>query len=199
MNKATSRDRISAELFKILEDDPDKCSTQYVSKIGKLSSGHRTRKGQFSFHFNPPKRAMPKNVQTTEQWCSFHMLVRLCSKSIETGFSRTWTKKFQMCKLGFKETEESEIKLPTFLCHGESKGIPEKHLFLLHWLCKSHWLWITTNYGNLKRDGSSRPPYLSPDKPVYRTRSKGWTRHGKIVVQNWERSMTRQYTVTLLI
>ena len=26
---------------------------------------------------------------------------------------------------------------------------------------------------SLKRDGSSRPPYLSPDKPVYRTRSKG--------------------------
>ena len=23
----------------------------------------------------------------------------------------------------------------------------EKHLFLLYWLCQSHWLWITTNCG----------------------------------------------------
>ena len=28
-----------------------KCCTQYVSKYGKLSSGHRTGKGQFSFQF----------------------------------------------------------------------------------------------------------------------------------------------------
>ena len=28
-----------------------KCCTQYVSKFGKLISGHRTRKGQFSFQY----------------------------------------------------------------------------------------------------------------------------------------------------
>ena len=37
-----------------------KCWTQYVSKFGKLSSGHRTRKGQFSFQSQ--RRKMPKNV-----------------------------------------------------------------------------------------------------------------------------------------
>ena len=37
--------------------------TQYASKFGKLSSGHRTRKGQFSFQSQ--RRAMPKNGQTT--------------------------------------------------------------------------------------------------------------------------------------
>ena len=38
-----------------------KCCTQYVNKYGKLSSGQRTRKGQFSFQSQ--RRAMPKNVQ----------------------------------------------------------------------------------------------------------------------------------------
>ena len=38
-----------------------KCCTQYSSKFGKLSSGHRTGKGQFSFQSQ--RRAMPKNVQ----------------------------------------------------------------------------------------------------------------------------------------
>ena len=49
---------------------------------------------------------MPKNVQSIIQLCSFHMLVRLCSKSFKLGFSSMWTENFQMYKLGFKEAEE---------------------------------------------------------------------------------------------
>ena len=47
---------------------------KYTSKFGKLSSGHRTGKGQFSFQSQ--RKAMPKNVQTTEQLYSSHMLVK---------------------------------------------------------------------------------------------------------------------------
>ena len=60
MNKASGGDGISAELFQILKDDAVKCCTQYASKLGKLSSGHRTGKGQFSFQSQ--RKAMPKNV-----------------------------------------------------------------------------------------------------------------------------------------
>ena len=49
-----------------------KCCVQYASKFGKLSSGHKTRKGQFSFHSQ--RKAMPKNAQTTAQLHSSHML-----------------------------------------------------------------------------------------------------------------------------
>ena len=41
--------------------------------IGKLSSGHRTGKGQFSFQSQ--RKAMPKNAQTTAQLHSSHTLV----------------------------------------------------------------------------------------------------------------------------
>ena len=40
-----------------------KCCTQSARKFGKLSSGHRTGKGQFSFQAQ--RKAMPKNAQTT--------------------------------------------------------------------------------------------------------------------------------------
>ena len=63
MNKDSGGDRITAELFQILKDDADKFYTQYGSKFGKLSSGHRTEKGQFSFQSQ--RKAMPKNAQTT--------------------------------------------------------------------------------------------------------------------------------------
>ena len=51
-----------------------KFCTQYASKFGKLSSGHRTGKGQFSFQ--SLRKALPKNAQTTSQWHSFHTLVK---------------------------------------------------------------------------------------------------------------------------
>ena len=43
-NKASGGDGIPAELFQILKDDAVKCYTQYASKFGKHSSGHRTGK-----------------------------------------------------------------------------------------------------------------------------------------------------------
>ena len=58
---------------------------------------------------------MPKNVQITEQLHSLPMLVRLCSKSFQLGFSSTWIKNFQIYKLGLEKAEELDIKLPTFV------------------------------------------------------------------------------------
>ena len=44
MNKASGGDGIPAELLQILKDDAMKCCTQYASRFGKFSSGHRTGK-----------------------------------------------------------------------------------------------------------------------------------------------------------
>ena len=74
MNKASGGDGIPVELFQILKDDTVKCCTQYASKFGKLSSGHRTGKGQVSFQSQ--RRAMSKNVQTIEQLHSSHALAK---------------------------------------------------------------------------------------------------------------------------
>ena len=48
-NKASGCDGIPVKLFQILKDDAVKVVHSYASKFGKLSSGHRTGKGQFSF------------------------------------------------------------------------------------------------------------------------------------------------------
>ena len=74
VNKASGGDGIPVELFQILKDDAVKVLTQCVSKFGKLSSGHRTGKGQFSFQSQ--RKAMPKNAQTTAQLHSSHTLVK---------------------------------------------------------------------------------------------------------------------------
>ena len=62
-NKASGCDGIQVELFQTLKDDAVRCCTQYASKFGKLCSGHRTGKAQFSFQSQ--RKTMPKNAQTT--------------------------------------------------------------------------------------------------------------------------------------
>ena len=73
-NKTSGGDGIPVELFQILKVDAVKVLTQYVSKFGNLSSGHRTGKGQFSFQSQ--RKTMPKNAQTTAQLHSSHTLVK---------------------------------------------------------------------------------------------------------------------------
>ena len=73
-NKASGGDGILVELLQILKDDAVKVLHSIFSKFGKLSSGHRTGKGQFSFQSQ--RKAMPKNAQTTAQLYSSHTLVK---------------------------------------------------------------------------------------------------------------------------
>ena len=73
-NKASRGDGISVELFQTLKDDAVKVLHSICQQFGKLSSGHRTRKVQFSFQSR--RKAMPKNAQTTKQLHSCHTLVK---------------------------------------------------------------------------------------------------------------------------
>ena len=109
-----------------------KCCTQYASTFGKLSSGGRTGKGQFSFQSQ--RKAMPTNAQTTAQLHSSHMLAKSCSKFSKLGFNSTWTENVQMFKLGLEKAEDliANIRWIT-----EKARVPEKHLLLLYWLCQN--------------------------------------------------------------
>ena len=144
-----------------------KCHTLYASKFGKLSSGHRTRKCQFSIQSQ--RKTMPRNGKITVPLHSFHMLARLYSKSFKLGFSRMWTENFQMYKVDLEKAEEPDIKLLT------SNGSYKKQ-----WNSKNHFCSIdyakdpwgsqqTVEYS--WKDGTIRPPYLPPEKPVCRSRS----------------------------
>ena len=78
-----------------------KCCTQYASKFGKLSSGHRTGKGQFSFQSQ--RRTMPYNVQTTTYLHSFHMLARSYSKIFQVRFQQFVNCEIPDVQAGFRK------------------------------------------------------------------------------------------------
>ena len=123
-----------------------KCYNQYASKFEKLSSGHRTGKGQFSLQSQ--RKAMQKNAQTTTQLHSSYILVKQCSKFSKPGFRNTWTVNFLMFKLVLEKGEEPEIKLPTCIgSYKKEKSYRTTSTFALFNMPKPLTVWITTNCG----------------------------------------------------
>ena len=74
MNKARGGDGFLAELFQILKDDAVKALHSVCQQTWKTQQWTQDWKSQFSFQSQ--KKAMPKNVQTTVQLHSYHILAR---------------------------------------------------------------------------------------------------------------------------
>ena len=148
-----------------------KCCTHYVSKFGKLNSGHRTGKAQSSFQSQ--MRAIPKNIQTIPQLHLFHMLARLCSKFFKLGFSNTWTVNSLMFKLVLKKAEEPEIKLPTSAGSSKKARKFQKNIyFCFIGYAKAFDFDLSQHtVENSERDGNTRPPDLPLEKPICRSGS----------------------------
>ena len=74
MNKASGGDGIPAELFQILEDDAVKVLHSICQQIWKIQQWPQDWKR--SVFIPIPKRAMPKDVQSTAQLHLSHMLAK---------------------------------------------------------------------------------------------------------------------------
>ena len=100
------------------------CYTQYASKSGKLSSGHRTWKGQFSFQSQ--RKAMTKNVQTTTQLHSSHRPA-MGPHSSTFAWKIPWTEEpGRLQSMGLLESDTTEWLHFHFSlsCIGEGNGNP---------------------------------------------------------------------------
>ena len=86
-----------------------KCCTQYASKFGKLSSGHRTGKGQFSFQSQ--RKVMPKYVQTTTQLHSSCMLVML--KILQSRLQHYVNRELPDIQAGFRKGRGTRDQIPS--------------------------------------------------------------------------------------
>ena len=73
MNKASGSDGIPDELFQILKDD----AVKVLHSICQLNWKIQQRPQDWEkFSFQSQRSAMPKNVQTIAQLCSFHTPAR---------------------------------------------------------------------------------------------------------------------------
>ena len=128
MNKASGGDGIPVELFQVLKDDAVQILHSICSTFGKLSSGHRTGKGQFSFQSQ--RKAMPKNAQTTTQLHSSHMLVML--KILQARLQQYVNRELLDVQAGFRKGRGTRDQIANIQWIIEKARVPEKHLLLLY-------------------------------------------------------------------
>ena len=145
-----------------------KCCTQYASEFGKLSSSHRTGKGQFSFQSQ--RKAMLKNVQTTTQLHSSHMLVMF--KILQARLQQYMNRELPDVQAGFRKGRRTRDKIANIHWIIEKARELQKNIYFLHWLHQSLWLCGSQQtVENSEIDGNTRPPYLPHEKSVCRSRS----------------------------
>ena len=144
-----------------------KCCTQYASRFGKLSSGHRTGKGQFSFQSQ--RKAMPKNAKTTTQLHSSHMLgCAQNSPSQASAIREPWTSRCSSWILKRHRNQRSNCQ--HLLDHQKSKYFWKNTYFCFIDYVKD-FVWIMTKCGKFWKDWNTRQPDLALEKYVCRSRS----------------------------
>ena len=120
--------------------------------------------GQSSSQF--PRRAVLKNVKTTGQLPSLPMLVRLCAKAFKLSFSSTESRTSRCKSKGTRD----QIANICWIIEEAREFQKNIHFCFIDYAkalnCVDHnKLW------KIVRDGNTRKPYLSPEKPVCRSRS----------------------------
>ena len=175
-----------------------KCCTQYASKFGRLSSGHRTGKSQFSFQSQ--RKAMPKNAQTTAQLHSSHAS-KVMLKILQARLQQYVNHEFPYVQVGFREGRgEPKIKLPTSAGSSRRQGSSRKtSISALLTMPKPLTVWITTSWKIIQEVGIPdhltcllRNLYAGQEAPVRTGHgTTGWFQIGK--------GARRVYIVSLLI
>ena len=126
-----------------------KCFTQYVSKFGKLCSGYRTGKSQFSFQSQ--RKAMPKNVQTTAH-CIHLTTSKVMLKILQARFQQYMMYRVQLSDVqaGFRKGRETRDQFPTSVGSEKKQESSRKtSTYALLTPLKLLTVWVTTNCGKL--------------------------------------------------
>ena len=129
-----------------------KCCTQYASKCGKLSSGHRT--GNTSVSIPIPKKGNAKECSNYRTISLISHASKVMLKIFQARLQLTWTVNFQMFKLDLEKAEEPEIKLPTSVGSSKKQESSRKtSTSALLTMPKPLTVWITTDWKILKEMG----------------------------------------------
>ena len=111
-NKAGGDDGVSVALFQILKDDAVKVLYSICQQIWKTRQ--RPQYWKRSVFFPVPRRAMPKNAQSTALLHPSHTYSKVIIKILQARLQQYVNHELPDVQAGFRKGEEPEIKLPTF-------------------------------------------------------------------------------------
>ena len=128
-----------------------KCCTQHASKFGKLSSGHRTGKGQFSF------QSQRKAMQECSNYCTIALIShasKVMLKILQARFQQDVNCELSYVQAGFRKGRGTRDQIANIHWTIKTARKFQKKTFTSASLTmlKAFTVWITTNCGKfLKR------------------------------------------------
>ena len=138
---------------------------------------------------------MPKNVQTTSTIALISHAIKVMLKSFKLAFSNLWIENFQMFKLDLKETETRDKIANIHLIIEKAREFQKNIYFCFTDYTKAS-VGITTNSGKLLKGWEYQITLIVFWETCIQVKKKQLEQD---MVQNWGKSMTRLYVVTLLI
>ena len=168
MNKVSGGDGIPTELFQILKDDAVKLLNSICQQIWKTQQWPQGWKMSI---FIPIQEK--GNVKDCSNYHSVVLILQNMLKILQARLQQYMNPELPYLQAGFRKGRGTRDKIANIHWIIEkSKKVPEKHLLLFYWLCQSLWLCGSQQtVENSSRDGNTRPPDLSPEKSVCKTRS----------------------------
>ena len=151
-----------------------KCYTQYASKFGKQQWPQGWKRSVF---IPTPKKG---NAKECSNYCTIALLShssKVMLKILQARLQQYVNHELPDVQAGYRKGRGTREQIANICWIMEKArellfGLPLLYLSLLYWLCQSLWLCGSQQtVENSSRDGNTRPPYLSPEKSVCRSRS----------------------------
>ena len=147
-----------------------KCCTQYVRKYRRPSKVHRTGKGQSSSQFL--RRAVLKKYSNHQTIALISLVSNVMPKFLHARLQHYVNQEFPDIQAGFRKGRGTRYQIANIHWIIEkARGFQKcNYLWFINWAkafdCVDH-----NKLESSKRDWSTRPSYLSPEKPACSSRS----------------------------
>ena len=146
-----------------------KCCTQYASKFGKLSSGHKTGKGQFSFQSQ--RKAVPKNAN----YCTIAFIShasKVMLKILQARLQQYMNHELPDVQAGFTKGRGTRDQIASICWIIKKAREFQKNIYFCFIDYAKAFNYVDHNaLKNSSRDGNTRQPDLPPEKSVFRSGS----------------------------
>ena len=138
MNKASGGNDIPVELFQILKDDAVKVLHSICQEIWKTQQWPQDRKR--SVFIPIPKKS---NAKEFSNYCTIAFIShtgKVMLKILQARLQQYVNCEHPNVQAGFRKSRGTREQIANICWTIDKARVPEKHLFLLYWLCQSLWL-----------------------------------------------------------
>ena len=137
-NKASGGDGIPVELFQILKDDAVKVPHSTGQQIWKTQPWPQDWKR--SIFIPIPKKG---NAKECSNYCTIALIShasKVMLKILQARLQQDMNHELPDVQAGFRKGRGTRDQVANIRCIIKKTRVPEKHLFLLYWLCQSLWM-----------------------------------------------------------